>query len=36
MSNFNRMFLKETGMTPREYRRVAGIRTSSRLAPGER
>lgn len=36
LSNFNRMFLKETGMTPREYRRVAGIRTSSRLAPGER
>lgn len=31
LSNFNRAFLKETGMTPREYRKVANIRTISKL-----
>lgn len=32
LSNFNRTFLNETGMTPREYRKVSNIRTISRLA----
>lgn len=31
LSNFNRIFLRETGMTPRQYRGVANIRTTSRL-----
>ncbi|MBT9246154.1 AraC family transcriptional regulator (plasmid) [Gemmobacter fulvus] len=35
LSNFNRIFLKEAGMTPREYRKIANIRTISRLRTDE-
>jgi len=35
LSNFNRIFLKETGMTPRDYRNISRIRTISRLAEDE-
>lgn len=36
-SDFNRTFRQETGMTPREYRKIAKIRTTSRsvAASGE-
>lgn len=33
LSNFNRAFLRETGLTPRAYRKAAQIRTTSRLDP---